>query len=60
MIFGQPDKDKIVLGDNGNASFLALRPIRYMLPFFEPVERDYQKYVGEINPLPKVQLSESL
>ena len=60
MIFGQPDKDKIVLGDNGNASFLALRPIRYMLPFFEPVERDYQKYVGKINPLPKVQLSESL
>ena len=60
MIFGQPDEDKIVLGDNGNASFLALRPIRYMLPFFEPVERDYQKYVGEINPLPKVQLSESL
>ena len=60
MIFGQPDKDKIVLGDNGNASFLALRPIRYMLPFFEPVERDYQKYVGEINPLPNVQLSESL
>ena len=60
MIFGQPDKDKIVLGDNGNASFLALRPIRYMLPFFEPVERDYQKYVGKINPLPKVQLSEPL
>ena len=60
MIFGQPDEDKIVLGNNGNASFLALRPIRYMLPFFEPVERDYQKYVGEINPLPKVQLSESL
>tara|TARA_B100000965_G_scaffold157467_1_gene131252 strand:+ start:4348 stop:5592 length:1245 start_codon:yes stop_codon:yes gene_type:complete len=60
MIFGQPDEDKIVLGDNGNASFLALRPIRYMLPFFEPVERDYQKYVGEITPLPKVQLSESL
>mgnify|MGYP001406704399 FL=1 len=60
MIFGQPDEDKIVLGNNGDASFLALRPIRYMLPFFEPVERDYQKYVGEINPLPKVQLSESL
>ena len=60
MIFGQPDEDKIVLGDNGNASFLALRPIRYMLPFFEPVERDYKKYVGKITPLPKVQLSESL
>ena len=60
MIFGQPDEDKIVLGNNGNASFLALRPIRYMLPFFEPVERDYQKYVGKITPLPKVQLSESL
>ena len=60
MIFGQPDEDKIVLGNNGNASFLALRPIRYMLPFFEPVERDYQKYVGMITPLPKVQLSESL
>ena len=60
MIFGQPDEDKIVLGNNGNASFLALRPIRYMLPFFEPVERDYKKYVGKITPLPKVQLSESL
>lgn len=60
MIFGQPDEDKIVLGNNGDASFLALRPIRYMLPFFEPVERDYQKYVGKITPLSKVKLSESL
>ena len=60
MLFGQPDEDKIVLGDNGDASFLALRPIRYMLPYFDPVERNYQKYVGEITPLPSVQFSESL
>ncbi len=60
MVFGQPDEDKLVLGDNGDASFLALRPIRYMLPFFDPVERDYDKYKGKIKPLDPVKFSEEL
>ncbi len=60
MIFGQPDEDKIILGDNGNASFLTISPIKYLLPFFDPVDRDYEKFRREITPLPPVKFSESL
>ncbi len=60
IIFGQPDEDKIVLGDNGDASFLTINPIKYLLPFFDPVDRDYEKFRSEITPLPPVKFSESL
>ena len=60
IIFGQPEQDKIVLGDNGDASFLTINPIKYLLPFFDPVDRDYEKFRSEITPLPPVKFSESL
>ncbi len=60
IIFGQPDEDKIVLGDNGDASFLTINPIKYMLPFFDPVERSYEKFTGKIIPLSPVEFSETL
>ena len=60
IVFGQPEEDKIVLGDNGDASFLTINPLKYILPFFDPIETSYEKFSGEINPLPPVVLSETL
>ena len=60
IVFGQPEEDKIVLGDNGDASFLTINPLKYILPFFDPIETSYEKFSGEIIPLPPVVLSETL
>ena len=60
ILFGQPKEDKIVLGDNGDASFLTINALKYILPFFDPIETSYEKFSGEITPLPPVVLSETL
>ena len=60
ILFGQPSEDKIVLGDNGDASFLTINALKYILPFFDPIETSYKKFSGEITPLPPVVLSETL
>ena len=57
VIFGQPDNEKLVITNNGDATFLTLNPIKYLLPFFDPVERDISKYDGEIRRLPPVVLN---
>ena len=58
IIFGQPDNEKLILGDNGSATFLTINPVKYMLPIFNPVERDYDNYRGTITPLPEVKFSD--
>ena len=58
IIFGQPNNEKLVLGDKGSATFLTINPIKYMLPIFNPVERDYDNYRGTITPLPEVRFSD--
>ena len=58
IILGQPDNEKLILGDNGSATFLTINPIKYMLPIFNPVERDYDNYRGTITPLPEVRFSD--
>jgi parallel beta-helix repeat protein len=58
IIFGQPDNEKLILGDNGSATFLTINPIKYMLPIFNPVERNYDNYRGTITPLPEVTFSD--
>ena len=58
IIFGQPDNEKLILGDNGSATFLTINPIKYMLPIFNPVERNYDNYRGAITPLPEVTFSD--
>ena len=57
LILGQPNNEKLVMSNNGDATFLTLNPIKYMLPFFDPVERDIAEYDGEIRPLPPVVLN---
>ena len=54
MIFGQPEEEKLVLANNGEASFLALRPIKYMLSLPNVTTTDTQPYDGEIKPLSAV------
>ena len=49
-----------MLNKNGDATFLTINPIKYMLPFFDPVERNSEEYSGKINPLPPVTFSEEL
>lgn len=51
MVFGQPEGEKLVLGDNSNASFLAIRPIRIMLSIPNPITRNQNPYKDEIKPL---------
>ena len=60
IIFGQPDEDKIVLGDNGEATFLTINGLKYILPFFDPIETSYDKFRGDIEPLSPVNLSDTL
>ncbi|MDC3359764.1 right-handed parallel beta-helix repeat-containing protein [Gammaproteobacteria bacterium] len=52
-------KETIILGNNGDATFLSISPIKYMLPFLNPVIRDYDWFVGDISPLERVVLSEN-
>ena len=54
MIFGQPDGEKLVLSDNGDASFMALKPIKYMLSLPNVTTSDTEPYNRKINPLSAV------
>jgi len=54
MIFGQPDEEKLVLSDNGDASFMALKPIKYMLSLPNVTTSDTKPYNHKINPLSAV------
>ena len=54
MIFGQPDEEKLVLSDNGEASFMALKPIKYMLSLPNVTTSDTEPYNLKIRPLSAV------
>ncbi len=54
MIFGQPENEKIRLSNNGDASFLAIRPLRYLLSFPNPINRDQSQYERKIESLEPV------
>ncbi len=57
ILFGQPEEERLIITDNGDATFLTIDPIKYMLPFFDPVERDISQYDGVIRPLAEVVLN---
>ena len=48
MVFGQPNEDRLVLMDNVNSSFMAIKPIQYMLSIPNPVTRDSIDFRGNI------------
>ena len=54
MIFGQPDEEKLILTNNGNASFMALKPIKYMLSLPNVTTTDTEPYNRNIKPLSAV------
>ena len=54
MIFGQPDEEKLVLSDIGDASFMALKPIKYMLSLPNVTTSDTGPYNRKIKPLSAV------
>ena len=59
LVFGQPENEKMIITNNGDATMLAIKPIGYMLPFFEPAILDINEFDGEITPLEKVEFDEA-
>ena len=57
IIFGQPNEERLVLANNGDATFLTINPIKYLLPFFDPVETDISEYEGEVRPLAEITIN---
>ena len=54
MIFGQPNEEKLVLKNNGDATFLSIQPIQYMLSIFDPVNRSTKDFENEPSPLKEI------
>ena len=54
MMFGQPDEDKLILNNNGDATFLTIRPIRYMFSLPNSISTDQTPYNHEVKPLQPV------
>ena len=59
LVFGQPENEKMIITNNGDATMLAIKPIGFMLPFLEPAILDITKFDGEITPLEKVEFDET-
>ena len=57
IFFGQPNEERLVLSNNGDATFLTINPIKYLLPFFDPVETDISEYEGEVRPLAEITIN---
>ena len=58
LLSSKTKKEAVILGNNKDATFLTINPIKFMLPFFDPVVRDYDWFRGEINPLAEVTISD--
>jgi len=60
LVFGQPEGERLMLSNNGDATVLAINPIGYMLPyFFKPAILDIREFEGTIRPLAPVMLDEN-
>ena len=58
LLSSKTKKEAVILGNNKDATFLTINPIKFMLPFFDPVVRDYDWFRGEIKPLAEVTISD--
>lgn len=58
LLSSKTKKESIILGNNKDATFLTINPIKFMLPFFDPVVRDYDWFRGDIKPLAEVTISD--
>ena len=59
IIFGQPEDEKMIITNNGDATFLAIKPIGYMVPFLDPATLNINEFNGEISPLARVEFDET-
>ena len=59
LVFGQPDNEKMIISNNGDATILALDPIKYLLPFFDPAIINIKAFEGTIQPLSPVEFDEN-
>ncbi|MDA9675845.1 right-handed parallel beta-helix repeat-containing protein [Pseudomonadota bacterium] len=59
LVFGQPDHEKMIISNNGDATILALDPIKYLLPFFDPAILNIKAFEGTIQPLSPVEFDEN-
>ena len=53
IIFGQPDDEKLIIAEK-DATFLTIKPIKYMLGFSDPVNTNKNDFKGDISPLEKI------
>ena len=58
LLSSKTKKEAVILGNNKDATFLTINTIKFMLPFFNPVVRDYDWFRGEIKPLAEVTISD--
>lgn len=56
MFFGQPENERLVVNEDNGTDFLAIKPIKYLLGFSAPINKDLHQFKGIINPLPPVQI----
>jgi hypothetical protein len=56
MLFGQTENEKIIIEESPNTSLLVLDPIKYMLPFFDPIREDHAEFQGTIQPLEGIEI----
>ena len=55
IIFGQPDHEKLIIAED-NASFLTIRPLKYMLGLSNPTNTNKEDFRGEIAPLKEINI----
>ena len=55
IFFGQPRKDRLVINEK-NASFLTIKPIKYLLGFPNPTSTNKERFSGEISSLKEINI----
>jgi hypothetical protein len=59
LFLGSLKMKKWSLVNNGDATFLAIKPIGFMVPFLDPAILDINEFDGEFSPLAKVEFDET-
>ena len=59
LLLGQPEDERMIVTNNGDATLLAIKPIGYMVPFLDPAILDINEFDGAISPLAKVEFDEN-
>ena len=55
IFFGQPRKDRLVINEK-DASFLTIKPIKYLLGFPNPTSTNKERFSGEISSLKEINI----